>query len=205
MFNILLPIDARDCKKILLGSKTIEIRKSMPVVKFPIRCYILCKNPVSAIEKLWKTIDNNYYISEERKHSSDKCCSGFVIGEFICDYSISYIYHVENENTVNNVRIISDDDLKAACMTRTQFNKYSGYGDAYGWHINAVTPYTEFREITSFKHTCKWFASEYDTSRYCRNCKYLVNRGDNTTIFCAVHGDKVVTKIPKHWCYVHDS
>lgn len=204
MIDILLATSAEDCKKILSGRKTLEIRKNFPNVHLPVRCYLYCKRPIDAYELLWKH-GNSYYMSETSRDNYDKCCSGFVIAEFICNEIRVYPYDMENEAVGKQPRIVPVEDLKAAQMTVSQMNRYGNISNLYGWCISDVNKYNEFMTVNCFEHICKWYRTDQVCERHCNRCSHLITYPDDKLLRCGVNGVKTVEKPPQNWCYIINS
>lgn len=205
MYSVMVSIDAEDCTKLFNGRKTLDMRKSMPAIQLPIRCYICCKNPQRTSEKLWKTSKGSYYIDTIANSSQDNCCNGKIIGEYVCKSVTPYLYQLWNEGTEQQLHMIYDKDLKSACMSFNQFKKYAGRSNVYGWHISDVIEYDVFKEVTSFTHNCKWFGNAYSMIE-CEKCKHSIESQVHGEHYkCEVAGVKVVNKPPTSWCYVHNS
>ena len=74
MKAVMLSIKPKYCELIAKGEKTIEVRKSMPKLKTPFKCYI------------YMTKSN---LVGDRKAYKDRL-AGKVIGEFVCDEIYQY-------------------------------------------------------------------------------------------------------------------
>lgn len=86
MKSVLISIQPKWCELIANGKKTIEIRKTMPKIETPFKCYIYCT------KKFYKKGDGYF---------QGKYC-GKVIGEFVCD---------KIQNLFSNSQFWIDEDI----------------------------------------------------------------------------------------------
>lgn len=87
MKAVLISIQPKWCELIASGEKTIEVRKSRPLIETPFKCYIYCSAEKHKGEVL--LIDNNgkqVALGDYRNAFHWKNVgNGKVIGEFVCD------------------------------------------------------------------------------------------------------------------------
>lgn len=144
MKSILISIKPKYCELIAKGEKTIEVRKSMPKLKTPFKCYI------------YMTKSN---LVGDRKAYKDRL-AGKVIGEFVCD-KIDRIVHSGTSN--ENIRLcffdydwthrpLSNEYLYQTQLTYAELEKYSNGGNLYGWHISKLKIYAEPKRLREFWH-----------------------------------------------------
>lgn len=124
---VLISIRPEWVKKILDGEKTLEVRKTRPKLEAPFKVYIYC------------TAGN---LSYEVNNGMMCNISGgkLVVGEFIAD-------------TFVTDRTLGHDELfnSAACMEKTDMEKYSAGKTLYGWHISSLKVYDKPLNIAAFR------------------------------------------------------
>ena len=77
----MLSIRPKWCAKIIIGRKTMELRKSVPKLEVPFKCYIYCTSGHPYISVKGGNLDRDTV----RTNTVGRC-NGKVIGEFVCDY-----------------------------------------------------------------------------------------------------------------------
>ena len=133
---ILISIQPKWAQLIVNGLKTIEVRKNIPKLKPPFKCYIYCtKNTTSLIkDDIAVTVD---WIAKY---------GGKIIGEFICTGF--------KEINTKIPCYISNDILDTSCLTANQIRDYANGADMlYGWIIENVKLYEKPRKLSEFKQT----------------------------------------------------
>lgn len=156
MKSVLISIQPKWCELIANGKKTIEIRKTMPKIETPFKCYIYCT------KKFYKKGDGYF---------QGKYC-GKVMGEFVCD-RISDMRDVEKEPTC----------LTTQEWRRYTDNHK---GTVWGWHISDLSVYDKPKDIDEFQkpcsHDCKnckyWYSGspiDYEPP-YCEWEDYFITR-----------------------------
>ena len=162
MQAVLISIQPKWCELIASGKKTVEVRKSMPKLEAPFKCYIYQTNGMTDNEKYgFKTWARR----------------GRVIGEFVC-----------NEIWKINVDLrTARRTLKDACLTAKELDAYRGYGDAYGWHISDLKIYDKPRELVEFRKPCDRFLDCFLCRRYKRDefggCDSKIRRPPQSYMF----------------------
>ena len=133
MKSVLISIQPKWCELIANGKKTIEIRKTMPKIETPFKCYIYCT------KKFYKKGDGYF---------QGKYC-GKVIGEFVCD---------KIQNLFSNSQFWIDEDIvNKTCLNNYEIRKYAnGAYKIYGWHISDLTIYDKPKELSEFYTECKY-------------------------------------------------
>lgn len=150
MKSVLISIQPFWCGKIAAGKKTAEIRKSLPKVNEPFRCYIYCtKDPK---QQFWRS--RTYTYVDDRSHNYfDLCGNGKVIGEFICGGIIPLMNiatdpwdllagekHQFHKQVVEKCALLTEEMLKSyACGRR-----------CYAWEIEKVTIYDKPKPLSEF-------------------------------------------------------
>ena len=151
---VLTSIRPKWCKLIADGTKTIEIRKTMPrQVEVPVKCYMYCTSG----DHLWKASDAVFLDSCYNRLIDDMptLLSNKVIGEFICDK----IYHYSTCN-VEGVDISDEDITKYSCLSKDEIGAYEMSSEpkenciyrigVYGWHISNVAIYDSPKDLLDF-------------------------------------------------------
>lgn len=172
--SVLISIRPQWCELILRGKKTLEVRKSIPKLKPPFKCYIYQTKSRDRLIEVMKDGDLNYgeiyhgkpvFIKTTGYESGYKGLFGNkqkIVGEFVCD-------------TIVTDKTNGHDPLfnGAACMSEVEAAAYSSQSPIYGWHISNLVIYDKPKELNEF---CKIIgSSEYEPLK----------------------------KAPQSWCYVH--
>lgn len=137
MKAVLISIQPKHCDNICSYKKETEVRKKMPTLETPFKCYIY--------ETQGRT--ETPFIDEEGHHIFKG--RGQVIGEFICDRieTFTFGYHVGYR--------ITPDELQQTCLTQDELMDY-GRGDTlYGWHISNLVIYEKPKELSEFRRYVK--------------------------------------------------
>ena len=119
---VLISIKPYWCSLIATGNKTVEVRKSIPKLDAPFKCYIYCT----------KTSKGWFFM-----HAPDVRIDGKVMGEFICD-------NIE-------VGVALFDDREKSCMSKAKLNAYANGKPLYGWHISNLKIYDKPKELSEFR------------------------------------------------------
>lgn len=136
MKAVLISIRPEWCAKIVSGEKTIEVRKTRPKLETPFKCYIYCTK--DAKKQFWT--GPRYSYADDHSHNAfDKCGSGKVIGEFLCDRFI-----------VDRTFGHDEKFYSAACMSACDAAAYAVESPMYGWHISNLKIYDKPRELREF-------------------------------------------------------
>lgn len=198
MKSVLISVRPEWCKKIAIGKKTIETRKTRPKLDTPFKCYIYCtqgdKLSIFGFDK--KIIGN-----------------GKVIGEFVCD-KIDVMRHTGfcindiqlsimlNPYGYGGTEAITSEILNKMCLTYDELEDYSKGGDLYGWHISDLVIYDEPKELSEFKHYCDKKNTD-KCNRACKNFWYdEIWDGQEEYVFAECNNE--VKKPPQSWCYVKE-
>lgn len=193
MKSVMLSIKPKYCELIMLGLKTVELRKTKPKIETPFKCYIyVTKNNLIG--------DREAYINR---------LAGKVIGEFMCD-KIDRIVHNVTSNENIQLCILNDERQYIPLsngylyyLTQIPFNeleKYSNGGDLYGWHIKGLVIYDEPKELSEFGKECNLDCP----SVRCPYWKYQRVNADEWDYDCSVGNFKPLTRPPQSWCYVEE-
>lgn len=174
--SILMSIKPKWCELIASGKKTIEVRKTRPMLYTPFKVYIY-----ETRERYMPWIDGTMTQEDARAFGVCLKGGGKVIGEFVCDKIID-IYPGYTGNC-------GDD-----CLSYNEQEKYLGTGEdgksnrGYGWHISDLKIYDTPKVLSEFMRPC---ATPYE----CEKCEKLVEY-----FGCA----GTIIRAPESWCYVEE-
>lgn len=178
MKAVLISIKPKWCEMIASGKKTIEVRKTMPKIETPFKCYIYCTNP--------NTKNPNEVLEIYGADGKITRANGKVISEFFCDEIEEFAadYRMDTEQTER----IAD----LACIKMSELMEYGYYSDClFAWHISDLKIYDKPKELLDFY---VW--------KKCNSCR---DTGYESTACCYDEDCKVpamITKPPQSWCYV---
>lgn len=209
MKAVMLSIRPEWCEKILSGKKTVEIRKSRPMLEVPFKCYIYCTSGSPTIwkdgEKILKGSSNYEWLV----HTPDML-NGKVIGEFVCD-EIVYLGNVSTDPWRRLCGAVHEHNkmivTKRALLTETELHNYANGKFLYAWHISDLVIYDKPQPVN-------FFCSEGDCD--CMNCRecpwYERGNGYNVEDDCGLVYEylgsgktlKPLFRPPQSWCYVED-
>lgn len=217
MKSILLSIHPKYCAFIASGIKTIEVRKNMPKIATPFKCYIYATKPKHFyhISKYLLTSDESLFLLNgkvqmydgfgvEYKDPNYKHLNCKVIGEFICDEICIYTQAIFDEQEPIDTEEISEL-LEQTKLTYSELRKYVGNKNFYTWHISDIVIYDNPKDLSEFY-------TEGDCD--CMNCKKCAffDRGNDYNVEddCnlaykganAHKSFKPITRPPQSWCYV---
>lgn len=156
MKAVLISIQPQWCEIISRGKKTLEIRKTMPKLETPFKCYIYC----TKAPKGWFWFD-----------SPDIRRDGAVIGEFTCDsikrFDVPYPAY-QNE--------LDTEIMETSCCNYYQLHRYAYHDDLYGWHISDLIIYGKPKKLSEFYtwkkcNSCKKSGYEVSACIYDDDCK----------------------------------
>lgn len=174
MKSVLLSIQPKWCNKILCGEKTVEIRKNVPKLKPPFKCYIY-----RSLEK-----------SGDIHHTSGK-----VIGEFTCDKVVP-LFNICTDNWDNLLGDVHEQHkllVKKACLSEEELKKYAGGRNCYAWHISELVIYDKPKELNEFAKPGKCPYNSQDGCSY----KYHCYRAG-----IAQRCGEFMDRPPQSWCYI---
>lgn len=201
MKTVMISIQPQWVEKILNGEKTVEIRKSVPKLKPPFKCYIYCtkakvgkSHQYDAFGVIGKPVE----------------CGGKVVAEFVCD---AIKFH-GMENLI--VKEDAERALAGSCLTRKQVIDYLGGKNTdyaydprrfnfYGWHISDLKIYDKPKEL------CEFTKYSDDDIRPCQNdceCQYEYYDYSEDCVACGIDFDGEncpyikLQRPPQSWCYV---
>ena len=184
MKSVLIPIQPKWCELIINGKKTIEVRKTIPKVDTPFKCYIYCtkdkwQHLVQMPDKSYRIYNGKEYGKYDKSliFSGEANCK--VIGEFVCDKIFPFSVYYDNPNCKLALR-----EFPYVCLTDKQIIDYLGNGkEGYGWRISDLVIYDKPKELSEFRG--KPCNAVLDIHESCTNC-----------------GKCGLKRPPQSWCYV---
>jgi predicted transcriptional regulator len=181
---VMLSIRPKWCAKIIIGRKTMELRKSVPKLEVPFKCYIYCTSGHPYISVKGKNLDR-----DTARTNTVGRCNGKVIGEFVCDYILQRC-EMANADIAEQQSCVRREDI---------YFKYSEEGKhyIYGWHISNLKIYDAPKKLGEFWRDCLEY-SELSTN--CWFCENVCGDGDETD--CNTDGRLYLHRPPQSWCYV---
>lgn len=142
---VLISICKKRCEKIIRGEKTIEVRKTLPKMDTPFKCYIYCTagRPDLNIPISQERLMRDYLETGSMKSMNCPLGNGKVIGEFTCN---------RVTNLFSNSRFwLDEDDVLHTCLSAAEMRKYAnGAHGLYGWHISDLRVYDHPRDLWEF-------------------------------------------------------
>lgn len=174
MKSVLISINPKWCGLISSGRKTVEVRKTKPVLKPPFKCYIYCTRNKLGVNDLLET---------HRTDGKIRRANSKIIGEFICDW-ITELAPLNHS---------PDDVEEQACLTRTEIVQHLK-GKGYAWHISDLVIYDKPRYLDELK-TLKCSRKRNTECIDCGACNMDI---------CLLDKLKPLKTPPRSWCYVEN-
>lgn len=174
---VLISIKPEWCDRIVLGKKTIEVRKTNPKqLKLPFKVYIYC----TKAKKGWL----NLLTGEQ--------LDGRVIGEFTCDRIYKYSSDYNGCRPVAGTDITTEEMVRQSCLSAAKLYNYEYAAEPkenclymvglYGWHISNLVIYDKPKLLSDFKQ--------------CHQCCYMGVCNDECW--------NPLQRPPQSWCYVEE-
>lgn len=169
---VLISIQPKWCEKIAAGKKTVEVRKTMPKLETPFKCYIYCTNKKPFL--VWGDVFRGNWETEittvhgySRKDADAKwgIFNGRILGEFVCDniFEIVEDFNIHHELPGSPVEKwltwddapdeydSSEDIEKATCLSMDEISAYMGTsGGCFCWHISDLVIYDDPKPLSEF-------------------------------------------------------
>lgn len=199
MKSVLISIQPQWCEKIFDGEKTIEVRKTRPLIDMPFKVYVYCtKKRMTRVPSMYAYLHKNerwacaeYGTIETwgeigdvivNPHLASEHVSfgmhGKVIGSFVCDKIDEY------EANERGWYIYPQDET---CLLCDEIAHYGKGKPLYGWHITDLKIYDKPKELGAFR-TIKCT----NKNGSCSDCKIKPD--------CI----KYLTRPPQSWQYVEE-
>ena len=130
--------------KILMGEKTLEVRKSRPNIGTPFKCYIYCTKG----RKPW-VLNGFPGIRQD----------GNVVAEFTCDRitRLSHIGYMGDPNPAELAaiggawgQIDTGFDFAQTCLSKARIEEYLSGGNGYAWNISGLEIYGTPKPLSKF-------------------------------------------------------
>lgn len=210
MKSVLISIQPKWCELIASGKKTIEVRKSVPKLETPFKCYIYCtaekhKGEVLLIDNKGEQVALGDY---RNAFHWKNVGNGKVISEFVCD-KVDTNYPILIPNTdiaLYNDEWVLGSKAEEACLTLKEIAEYGKGKPVYGWHISDLVIYDKPKELSEFyrKLPEKILESgDYDCRKGEAICIDYPEGGDCCED-CIFGGRVQITRPPQSWCYVEE-
>ena len=145
MKAVMLSLRPQWCEKIFNGSKTIEVRKTRPLIDMPFRVYVY-QTKIKFKVKNWQ---ENFQSIVFTPNGGVEEGNGKVIGSFVCD-KIEKIDIQAQITTTLSERWTFNGIAKQACLTAEQLKEYLNGGTGYGWHITEPKLFDKPRGLGEF-------------------------------------------------------
>ncbi len=170
--------------------KKWEIRKTIPKLKPPFKCYIY-----ETLGKMkWDVLeiheDQGGGVFDIRIHEG----CGKVIGEFICDriVEVGYSPYPNHGTYICEVENIHEE----SCVDFEAMFDYIADGFGYALHIADLIIYDQAKDLSEFKQYCY---------KGCDGCEYrswdYACGGGEREMVCTVSNKKPIRRAPQSWCY----
>lgn len=207
MKAVMISIRPEWVEKIISGEKTIEVRKTVPKIETPFRCFIYCtkahKRRIVDSAFLYCADDlalvhAPYGVEIRNPYGSlgkdDELLNGKVVGEFTCDN----VSEIKPHDDGYGATIEYNKCGKGSCLSFKQLNDYLNGGKGYAWHISDVKIYDKPKEISEFK---KYSNCEFTDCEFNNEC---INCFEYSDILKSCSIDLHLTRPPQSWCYVEN-
>ena len=170
MKAVMLSLRPQWCEKIFNGEKTIEVRKTRPLIDMPFKVYVYCmKERMTRVPSMYAYLHKNepracaeYGTIETwgkigdvivNPHLPSKHVSfgmhGKVIGEFVCDKIEKIEFQAQCSSTLSE-RWTFNRIAKQACLTAVDMSAYLNGDNGYGWHITEPKLFDKPKELSEF-------------------------------------------------------
>ena len=183
MKEVMISIHPKWVHKILDGKKTVEVRKTVPKIETPFKCYIY----MTSGGHEWRDPFSTAVVPP----SGEMYCGAMrVVAEFICDRICTIAYTMDGFADVV--------DCETSCLMPKDFIEYGKGKPLYGWHISDLKVYDKPKILRAFRNPCKEYEKDYPQ---CGNCDFYHSMGEYPAE-CGCDGAKPLIRPPQSWCYV---
>lgn len=199
---VLISIRPKWCEKIVLGEKTIEVRKTRPKLETPFKVYIYCTSgrPDLNIPISPERLMQDYLDTGSMQSLNCPLGNGKVIGEFVCDR----IDTILPENEPYGIYNIDDDYVFQTCLEYGALWNYGNGKTLYGWRISNLKIYDEPKELGEFTAACRYKNDDGTCPPRRIECsfqRYDYNPDGSINI---VECGNTIRHPPQSWGYVED-
>jgi predicted transcriptional regulator len=195
---IILSVKPQWLHKILIGQKTIEIRKSMPKCDYPIDVYLYCTKekpylriyPFNINENIYQLTDDNF-----------NCLNGKIVAKFMLNKvdkinNCGSCFEIANEsyaytNAIGNRSCLEFNDMK----------KYLNNRNGYAWHIDNLEFFNEPMKLMEFKYEC--LKGEKNRCDGCDFYFFNQNESVGTEEECLCDCMPKLSRPPQSWRYAY--
>ena len=140
MKSVLISIQPRWCELIASGKKTVEVRKTVPKLKPPFKCYIYCTHSKNGIAYC----------------KGNDILNGKVMGEFVCNTMYYLIQAGAGICIAEEYKPFDEIELDwfrtASCLSDQEVCDYLNGKDGYAWSISDLVIYDEPKPLREFNH-----------------------------------------------------
>ena len=133
---VMLSVNPKWCALIASGAKTVEVRRNLPKLEAPFKCYIYCTS-------IPKNNQSDYVFVNAFTGGNIDAWTGHVIGEFVCHKVEKFERGVAFEE-LSRKSCVEIEELYGYAYTQPHL---------YGWHISELKMYDTPKQINSFN---KW-------------------------------------------------
>lgn len=189
--GILWSIKPQWTYNILIGNKSIEVRKTKPHFDSHTRHYIYCTK-----NKKFPIFLGPFGPSRLDFGDADYNMQGKIVAEFTSPEIIEISW-----DEYNNTYDISDDDLALTCLTQEDLIEYGGGKTLYGIRIDNLIVYDKPKPLWVMRHLCKEYGS--DNPQCSMECPYFIDGQsyEYDESDCGVSGLKPFIHPPQSWAY----
>lgn len=139
MKAVLISIHPKWVHKILDGKKTVEVRKTVPKIETPFKCYIY----MTSGGREWRDPFSTAVVPPSGVGEM-YCGAKRVVAEFICDRISTIAY------TIDGFADVVDCDT--SCLTPKDFIEYGKGKPLYGWDISDLVIYEKPKALRDFRY-----------------------------------------------------
>lgn len=216
MKAVLISIQPKWCELIASGKKTVEVRKTVPKLNPPFKCYIYCtkKKKPDEYGNLIFYKDHNGICVDKDGEGCSPLLTGMVVGEFVYDGAECFTTNYYTMDRPQTLRI-----ARAACLGLHELTEYEGNALClYGWRISDLKIYDDPKPLSDF-YKCGALSPEELDDSLCGYCSQT-DCGDkkeihtpNGTWMCEgrwcndayqeyLDDEFALTRPPQSYCYV---
>lgn len=149
MIEIMQSMHPKWCNEIILGKKTIDVRKTRPKCGTPFKVDIYCTNDRKIMLER-SNYDKSIYLNSNiyYPHKMDCSLNAKVIGEYICREVQGYPF--VDEYGYMPYHNIDKSELEKTCLSVDEFETYGDDTTLYGWYISDLIIYDTPKDIHEF-------------------------------------------------------
>lgn len=179
---VLISIQPKWCELIARRIKTIEVRKTRPMLAAPFKCYIYCTRTKKGEPFMLQTQDSHDFTCGKTYRATS---GGEIIGEFVCDRVFPIT--VEQNSPFSEERGGGYSESYSAegfhdCLSDEEFDSYLDGESGFGLHISKLKIYFQPKRLKEFQY--------YNTSIVFKNGYPMPTHE--------------IKRPPQSWCYVRE-